>query len=99
MIGVTICVYEAVAGFFNLSVGVNISNKCDNNGVRVVQFINLVNQQQLTTSHRSGGGHWWIWYIPLDFFVYVILGGYLSIYLFFFHLFIHGKKFISYNKF
>ena len=45
MIGVTICVYEAVAGFFNLSVGVNISNKCDSNGVRVVQFINLVNQQ------------------------------------------------------
>ena len=99
MIGVTICVYEAVAGFFNLSVGVNISNKCDSNGVRVVQFINLVNQQQLTTSHRCGGGHWWIWYIPLDFFVYVILGGYLSIYYFFFHLFIHGKKFISYNKF
>ena len=32
---------------------------------RVMQFINLVDQQRLTTSHRSGGGYWWIWYIPL----------------------------------
>ena len=42
-----------------------LSHFINNYKPRVVQLINLVNQQQLTTSHRSGGGHWWIWYIPL----------------------------------
>ena len=42
-----------------------LSHFINNFKPRVMQFINLVDQQRLTTSHRSGGGYWWIWYIPL----------------------------------
>ena len=42
-----------------------LSHFINNYKPRVMQLINLVDQQQLTTSHRSGGGYWLVWYVPL----------------------------------